>query len=179
MKKIYSILSLFLLVIIVTGCQEGLTDISSNNGMGYLKLDVSTVTSTVTKADAIEYDAKQLAVQILDEEGNTVKSTDDYTNWDGELIALKAGRYIIKAASYGYAETMSKPYYAGADTIDIVATETITSKFSCTDAFSSSIVGSLSKGIHVLIVSTKSKRYSVSARLPEYKSCAMTSSFSP
>ena len=132
MKKIYSILSLFLLVIIVTGCQEGLTDISSNNGMGYLKLDVSTVTSTVTKADAIEYDAKQLAVQILDEEGNTVKSTDDYTNWDGELIALKAGRYIIKAASYGYAETMSKPYYAGADTIDIVATETITSKFSCT-----------------------------------------------
>ena len=82
MKTIYTLL-FFVLVLGLVACQA--EDDTSMKNTGYLSMDITTNNSTATKAGSEEvvYNPKQLAVQILNDQGGVVKETDDYTAWDG------------------------------------------------------------------------------------------------
>lgn len=81
MKKIFFLL---LSVVILSACQE--EDTSLQGKMGYLRLDVTAVSSTNTKSAVPEnYNPKQLHVEIKDASGNIVKRTDNFDlEWKGK-----------------------------------------------------------------------------------------------
>ena len=115
MKTIYTLL-FFVLVLGLVACQA--EDDTSMKNTGYLSMDITTNNSTATKAGSEEvvYNPKQLAVQILNDQGGVVKETDDYTAWDGERFSLPTGKYVVKASSNGFdgkAAEFDKPYYVG------------------------------------------------------------------
>ena len=87
MKTIYTLL-FFVLVLGLVACQA--EDDTSMKNAGYLSMDITTNNSTATKAGSEEvvYNPKQLAVQILNDQGGVVKETDDYTAWDGEPLQM-------------------------------------------------------------------------------------------
>ncbi len=101
MKTIYTLL-FFVLVLGLVACQA--EDDTSMKNTGYLSMDITTNNSTATKAGSEEvvYNPKQLAVQILNDQGGVVKETDDYTAWDGERFSLPTGKYVVKASSNGF-----------------------------------------------------------------------------
>ena len=80
MKTTYTLL-FFVLVLGLVACQA--EDDTSMKNTGYLSMDITTNNSTATKAGSEEvvYNPKQLAVQILNDQGGVVKETDDYTAW--------------------------------------------------------------------------------------------------
>ena len=84
MKTIYTLL-FFVLVLGLVACQA--EDDTSMKNTGYLSMDITTNNSTATKAGSEEvvYNPKQLAVQILNDQGGVVKETDDYTSWGKPL----------------------------------------------------------------------------------------------
>ena len=75
MKTIYTLL-FFVLVLGLVACQA--EDDTSMKNTGYLSMDITTNNSTATKAGSEEvvYNPKQLAVQILNDQGGVVKETD-------------------------------------------------------------------------------------------------------
>jgi len=95
MKTIYTLL-FFVLVLGLVACQA--EDDTSMKNTGYLSMDITTNNSTATKAGSEEvvYNPKQLAVQILNDQGGVVKETDDYTARDGERFSLPTGKYVVK-----------------------------------------------------------------------------------
>ena len=103
MKKIQYILSVMLLAVMSVSCSQDM-DIDSNQG--YLTLKINSLVSTHdpngTRAAAPEgYDAKTLHVEIKDQHGEVIKSTDDFNN-DEEFnnnIKLLVGDYTIVAYS--------------------------------------------------------------------------------
>ena len=114
------------------GCQED-EDLSLNN-VGYLRLEVGTDNSTLTKAEEAEYNPKQIAVKIIDEAGLTVKETDDHTTWT-EAIPLSPGKYKISASSAGFdgsTAAVDKPYYAGLDSVTVEAGKPVSKTVTCT-----------------------------------------------
>lgn len=122
MKHIYNILSIFcaLCFFACTAENETLND----GGVGYLRLTVGGSNETTTKAATLpdDYTGLQIAVEIVDAEGETIEKTDDWEEWKGESIALKAGKYTIKAHSYGFdgkQSAMAAPYYYGSKEITI------------------------------------------------------------
>ena len=94
MKTIYTLL-FFVLVLGLVACQA--EDDTSMKNTGYLSMDITTNNSTATKAGSEEvvYNPKQLAVQILNDQGGVVKETDDHTAWDRERFSLPAGKYVV------------------------------------------------------------------------------------
>lgn len=124
MKAIYSFITVLMLSLFVSSCGS---EIELNEEVGYLKLDVTTLTSTYTRAAApADYDAKTLAVQILDASNNVVMSTDDVANDDAFKgnITLTPGTYTIKASSAGWDGSGSgfdTPYYMGSTTATVEA----------------------------------------------------------
>ncbi|MBR5296481.1 MAG: PCMD domain-containing protein [Parabacteroides sp.] len=136
MKKIYSIISIFALLLVISCTNE---DLTINTDMGYLRLNVNTVTNAITKGSVPEnYNPKQLYVAIVDAAGKTVVSTENFAiEWgNGKEFALKAGVYTIKAHSNGFDGLASrygdKPYYAGETTITVTVDNSVTADLLCT-----------------------------------------------
>lgn len=117
MKKLYTLLSICLLLISLGSCQNEET---KQEAVGYLRLQVGTDKTIQTRAEG-EYNPKQIAVKIVNSAGKTVKETDDCTTWT-EAIELPVGTYTIEASSAGFdgkTAGWDKPYYAAKDTVDI------------------------------------------------------------
>lgn len=124
MKKIHIILSFFILIIMIA-CQSE-EELGGNVKVGYLRLQVNTITSTIDVETKAGNDPS-LTITILKSDGTTVvKTIADHKTLTGEPIELEAGQYIINAASAGInaAESgFNTPYYFGTQTFTIKASE--------------------------------------------------------
>ena len=134
MKQLYNILSL-LCVFFLFACSAE-EDMAVDGGTGYLRLSVNGSNETTTKAANLPegYNGKQIAVEIVDEENSVVKKTDDWTQWQGEQIPLKAGNYIIKAHSYGFdgkQSAMAAPYYYGSKAVTVTSGKEVNETITC------------------------------------------------
>lgn len=119
-------------VLIFSACQNE-EEVLKDSGVGYLRLEVGADKTTITKAEEV-YNPKQIAVKIINEAGETIKETDDYTTWT-DAIALTPGKYKISASSAGFDGTTAawdKPYYAGLDSVTIVKGESVSKTVTCT-----------------------------------------------
>ena len=125
-------LILFLCVSSFFSCQDESNGIGEK-GVGYLTLNVGTSSATNTRA--AEYNPKQIAVQIVNLGTEKVEEeTDDWETWEGEKFALEAGKYAIVASSAGFdgsSPEFEKPYYEGADTVDITPNTSQTAEITC------------------------------------------------
>lgn len=138
MKKIYSIFSAILFILSAVSCST--EELEMRNNTAYLKLDVNTVVSTVTRANApTGYDAHKLYVEIKNNSGVIVKSTNDFEN-DNEFkgnVELEAGKYTVNVHSNGWdgnGSGFDVPYYVGSATVNLEAKTLQTVKITCTQA---------------------------------------------
>lgn len=134
MKHINNILSILcaLCLFACTAEDETLND----GGVGYLRLTVGGSNETTTKAATLPegYTGLQIAVEIVDAEGETIEKTDDWEEWKGQSIKLKAGNYTIKAHSYGFdgkQSAMAAPYYYGSKAIAIEGGKELNETVTC------------------------------------------------
>lgn len=136
MKKnwlLYTICCLFGLLAV--SCQED-DEMGNGSSTGYLRLQIATNTSMATKAEEV-YNPKQLAVKVVNSEGESVWDTDDWTTiGESQNIKLPVGTYTVQASSAGFdgkTSAYDKPYYAGSAT-DVVVTKDgeTTAKVVCT-----------------------------------------------
>lgn len=125
-------LILFLCISSFFSCQDEGNGMKEK-GVGYLTLNVGTSSATNTRATV--YNPKQIAVQIINLETEKVEEeTDDWETWEGEKFALEAGKYAIVASSAGFdgsSPEFEKPYYEGADTVDITPNTSQTAEITC------------------------------------------------
>lgn len=139
MKKIKYILSFICLVLIATSCSQEM-DIDSNQG--YLTLNINSLVSThepngTRVAIPNGYDAKTLHVEIKNQRGEVVLSTDDFANdktFEGN-IKLTAGNYTIVAHSAnwdGNASGFDAPFYYGSTTVSVVSKTLVKASVTCT-----------------------------------------------
>lgn len=139
MKKLLYILSIIFAVTTATSCSQDM-EVSSNQG--YLSLKINSLTSTNepsnTRAAAPEgYDAKTLYVEILDNNGNIVKSTKDFgndTDFQGKLV-LMSGSYTVVAHSAnwdGEESGFDTPFYYGSTKIQVLPQSLVTASVTCT-----------------------------------------------
>lgn len=136
MKKnwfLYTICCLFGLLAV--SCQED-DEMGNGRSTGYLRLQIATNTSMATKAEEV-YNPKQLAVKVVNSEGESVWNTDDWTTLgESQNIKLPVGTYTVQASSAGFdgkTSAYDKPYYAGSAS-DVVVTKDgeTTAKVVCT-----------------------------------------------
>lgn len=116
----------------MTSCQSN-EDVLNN--IGYLRLSVGANSSANTKAVTEDYKPKQIAVQIVNDQGKVIEETDDSETWVDKPIALETGTYIIKASSNGFDGQESGfdiPYYAGSKEITIQANKELQETIICT-----------------------------------------------
>ena len=140
MKKIHYILSALFLAILAVSCTQEM----ELEGRGYLSLRISSLVSTHTPngtraAAPDDYAPKTLHVEIRNDEGVVVKSTDDFENDAAfqDNISLRAGRYTIVAHSAGWDGSGSGfdvPYYYGSTDIVVKAKSLVTASITCTQA---------------------------------------------
>lgn len=121
MKRIYTIL-LIASTLFFFACQqeENLT----GGATGYLRLTVNEDMNTNSRAVPENYKPEQIAVQIVNAEGETVKETEDWELWSGKQIELPVGKYTIKASSNGFDGKdagFDIPYYTGSKEVTITA----------------------------------------------------------
>ena len=121
MKRIYTIL-LIASTLFFFACQqeENLT----GGATGYLRLTVNEDMSTNSRAVPENYKPEQIAVQIVNAEGEMVKETEDWELWGGKQIELPVGKYTIKASSNGFDGKdagFDIPYYTGSKEVTITA----------------------------------------------------------
>ena len=136
MKKIHYILSTLLLAVLVVSCSQ---DVDIDEGRyGYLSLDINSLVSTHTRsAIPDDYDAKTLCVEILDANGNVIKSTDDFAaneEFQGNIL-LTNGTYTVVAHSAnwdGECSGFDAPFYYGRTTVTIKPKTLVTAKITCT-----------------------------------------------
>lgn len=133
-----------LLSLIVASCTSDELNVADE--VGYLCLEMNTVSSTVTRGEVVNapegYAPKQLYVEIVNAAGVVVESTNDFfndENWHGEgkSIALKVGTYTINAHSYGWDASgsgMDTPYYYGTTTHTVKKNEIKKATVKCTQA---------------------------------------------
>lgn len=129
-KYMYLLCSLLMLF---SACQQEQN--FSNENIGYLRLDLGVNTSAISRSEEVPYDPKQLAVQIITEDGEIVKQTNDWTEWEGQQIALPVGTYTLKASSAGFDGMTSgfdKPYYTGSEEINIEKDKEVNKTVTCT-----------------------------------------------
>lgn len=136
MKKnwfLYTICCLFGLLAV--SCQED-DEMGNGRSTGYLRLQIATNTSMATKAEEV-YNPKQLAVKVVNSEGESVWDTDDWTTiGESQNIKLPVGTYTVQASSAGFdgkTSAYDKPYYAGSVS-DVMVTKDgeTTAKVVCT-----------------------------------------------
>lgn len=134
MKKIVSIIcSMFAFVLLMASCQN--EDELSNSNVGYLRLNLGVNTSVTTRADEAPYNPEQIGIQIVSADGEVVKETSNWTEWEGQQIALATGTYTLKASSAGFDGATSgfdKPYYAGSAEITIEKDKEVNQTITCT-----------------------------------------------
>ena len=122
MKRIYTILLI----------DDNLT----GGATGYLRLTVNEDMSTNSRADVPEgYKPEQIAVQIVNAEGETVEETEDWKLWQNKSIELPVGTYTIKASSNGWdgqAAGFDIPYYTGSKEVTITAGGEVNETITCT-----------------------------------------------
>ena len=139
MRKIQYILSSLLLALLVVSCTQ---DLDMEGNQGYLALSINSLTSTHTPGETRsvvpeDYDAKTLHVEILDESGTLVKSTDSFTE-DEEFqgnILLTSGTYTIVAHSAnwdGEVSAFDAPFYYGRTTVVVKPKTLVTATLTCT-----------------------------------------------
>ena len=138
MKKLYSVFSAVIFALFVASCTS---DMEMMKEVGYLKLEINTVTSTHTRATnpPANYDARQLYVEVCKEDGSVVKSTEDFTNDKTfkENIILAPGKYTINAHSAnwdGSGSGFDAPYYTGSTTVNVAAKTLSKANITCTQA---------------------------------------------
>ncbi len=134
MKHIYNILSILCALCLFACTAEDET--LNGGGVGYLRLTVGGSNETTTKAATLPegYTGLQIAVEIVDAEGETIEKTDDWEEWKGKSIQLKAGNYTIKAHSYGFdgqQSAMAAPYYYGSKAITIEGGKELNETVTC------------------------------------------------
>lgn len=134
MKKLHisSIVSMLVLLVLFSCQQE--ERIAAD--FGYVRLDINTnsYVNVGTKLPE-EYNPKQIAVQIVNAEGNVVESTDDWETLAGTQIRLQPGKYTVKASSNGFDGSESGfeiPYYAGSQEVVVEAGKEVTASVTCT-----------------------------------------------
>ncbi len=119
----------------VLSCSQ-METVEKNDAVGYICLNVESVTSTLTRAlDKDSYNPKQLAVKIVNEDGEIIKETDDHTEWTDLSIELPVGTYSVTASSNGFDGSESGfdiPYYYGAKTFTVGKNTTQTVNLTCT-----------------------------------------------
>lgn len=121
MKRIYTIL-LIASTLFFFACQQ--EDNLAGGATGYLRLTVNEDMSTNSRAVPENYKPEQIAVQIVNAEGETVKETEDWELWGGKQIELPVGKYTIKASSNGFDGKdagFDIPYYTGSKEVTITA----------------------------------------------------------
>lgn len=132
MKKIYSIIILLSALFLTFACQSN----DEFGQTGYLRLNVETNAYVHPQTKISEdYNPKQIAIQIVDASGKTVKEWDDHTTIGNSPISLKQGTYTIKASSNGFDGSESGfnlPYYTGSKEITIEADKEVTAEIICT-----------------------------------------------
>lgn len=120
MKKLFLGLSASVVMLALAACSAE-EEMAMSNEVGYISLSVQTLTSTNTRTlDASTYNPMQMGVVIVDEAGQVVKSTDDYSIWKDQDITLPVGTYTITASSNGFDGKESGfdiPYYSGSATV--------------------------------------------------------------
>lgn len=129
--KIVNYILYTLLAIFVVACQ---TDDNSLSNIGYLNLKVNSNSSSNSRAIPADYKPKQIAVQIINSQGQVLKQTDDSETWN-EPIALESGTYTIKAFSNGFDGQESGfdiPYYAGSKEVTIQSNKELQETITCT-----------------------------------------------
>lgn len=115
----------------VVSCQQ--EDWESN--VGYLRIEVGTNAYVDTKAIPENYNAQQIAVQIVNSKGEVVESTDDWETLKGTQLRLAPGQYTVKASSNGFDGSESGfdvPYYAGSQQITVETGKEVTANITCT-----------------------------------------------
>lgn len=140
MKKIYYIFSLIVMAAAMASCSQ---DVDVQSNQGYLALRIQSFVSTNTPGSRAalpeDYDARQLAVEIKDQSGAVVKSTDDFENdeaFKGNIV-LTSGTYTIEAHSAnwdGNASGFDAPYYFGSTAVDVKPQSLQTATIVCTQA---------------------------------------------
>lgn len=121
MKRIYTIL-LIASTLFFFACQQ--EENLAGGATGYLRLTVNEDMSTNSRAVPENYKPEQIAVQIVNAEGETVKETEDWELWSGKQIELPVGKYTIKASSNGFDGKdagFDIPYYTGSKEVTITA----------------------------------------------------------
>lgn len=121
MKRIYTIL-LVVSTLFFFACQQ--EENLLGGATGYLRLTVNEDMSTNSRAVPENYKPEQIAVQIVNAEGETVKETEDWELWGGKQIELPVGKYTIKASSNGFDGKdagFDIPYYTGSKEVTITA----------------------------------------------------------
>lgn len=133
MKRIYTIL-LIASTLFFFACQQD--DNLTGGATGYLRLTVNEDMSTNSRADVPEdYKPEQIAVQIVNAEGETVEETEDWNLWQNKSIELPVGTYTIKASSNGWdgqAAGFDIPYYTGSKEVTITAGGEVNETITCT-----------------------------------------------
>ncbi|MBO4613217.1 MAG: PCMD domain-containing protein [Bacteroidaceae bacterium] len=136
MKKIYSILSILCAAFLAVSCT---LDKVNTEEMGYLKVEVNTVETTHTRVTSkpSDYDAKKLHVDVINEAGTIVLSTDDLANDDNFKgnILLAPGKYTVSVHSAGWDGSDSAfgaPYYSGMTRVTVTAKTLVTANVTCT-----------------------------------------------
>lgn len=134
MKYLYNIL-LILTPFLFFACQADEELVNGSGKTGYLRLTVAEDASTTTRAVPEDYNAKQIAVQIVDATGKVAEETDDWETWKDTRIELAVGTYTIKASSNGFDGKdagFDIPYYAGSEEIEIKAGSELNETVTCT-----------------------------------------------
>ena len=138
MKTLSKYILLAAMALIVAACQEGLDQISTDEGMGNVKLNISTNEHTRVGEN---FTPEELRVRIYDEDGRLVRI---YTEDDviPENIALVAGKYTFKVEARDNDHTTKfkgsdveddreKIYYIGEDDVTVTAGGSVTAEVDC------------------------------------------------
>ena len=139
MKKIFALCCLMAVTFLATSCSQ---DMELSENQGYLSLKINTLVSTTnpdgTRSSApSNYAPKQLHVEIINEAGSVVMSTNDFANDPtfNSQITLTSGNYTIRAYSNGWDGSGSGfgvPYYYGTTNVDVMAKNLQTARVTCT-----------------------------------------------
>lgn len=137
MKTILKYIFLAAVALIVVACQEGLDQISTEEGMGSVSLSISTKEHTRVG----DFTPEELRVRIYDEDDRLVRI---YTEDDviPENIALVAGVYTFKVEARDNDHTTkfkgsdvdddrTKIYYIGEDDVTVIAGGSVTAEVKC------------------------------------------------
>ena len=118
-----------LLAVLLLSCDD---DRSSLQPTGVLYLDVEEDASLLTKAET-EVTYESLRVDILKEEGDTVKTYSDYLNEvKGQRLILPAGTYTVAVRSNGADQAAwETPLYEGSEEVEVKANEITNTRVVC------------------------------------------------